>query len=234
MELFKTLEKIITQLVLAKPEKRMKLQDARKKLDELDKFAEIKAIKFFLFSPFFQSQDDSNATDETTQNDMGLMNDITSSRLFTSPTIGDEKKLTQRDTNLCVSFSAMRLLSYALVEFLGKHFTDDRKALKELTDKILKYPENPMSSKKRNVLRKETSFIHKLIAICCGVISPRSLNGLNHCYLDNDFQTAAQEQNISKLLQNKLILISFSQKTYWKGYATKPNLKWKDGEKLLH
>ena len=91
----------------------MKLQDARKKLNELDKFAETKAINFFLLSPFFQSQDDPDARDETTQNNMGLMNDITSSRLWTTSTIGDEKKLTQRDTNLCVSFSAMRLLSYA-------------------------------------------------------------------------------------------------------------------------
>ena len=181
----------------------------RTKLDELDKFAETKAFKFFLLSPFFQSQDDPNARDETTQNNMGLMNDITSSRLFTSPTIGDEKKLTQRDTNLCVSFSAMRLLSYALVEFLENHFTGDDDVLENLKDKILKYPKNPGSSKKRNVFRdfEETSFIHKLIAICCGVISPRSLNGLNHCYLDNDFQTAAQEQNIRKLFHNKFILI---------------------------
>ena len=207
----------------------MKLQDAREKLDKLDKFANTKAIKFFLLSPFFQSQDDPNVRDETTQNNMGLMNDITSSRLFTTSTIGDEKKLTQRDTNLCVSFSAMRLLSYTLVEFLEKHLTGDDDVLENLKDKILKYPENPGSSKKRNVLRnlirKETSFIHKLIAICCGVISPRSLNGLNHCYLDNDFQTAAQEQNIRKLLHNKFILITFSQKTFWKEYATKPNSK---------
>ena len=202
LELFKTLEEIITQLVLVKPEKRMNLQDARKKLDELDKFAETKAIKFFLLSPFFQSQDDSHARDETNQNNMGLMNDITSSRLFTSPTIGDEKKLTQRDTNLCVSFSAMRLLSYALVEFLERHFTGDSDVLTNKKDEILKYPENSGSSKKINVLRnlipKETSFIHKLIAICCGVISPRSLNGLNHSHLDDDYQIGAQEQNIRK------------------------------------
>ena len=238
MELFKTLEEIITQLVLVKPEERMYLQDARKKLDELDKFAETKAIKFFLLSPFFQSQDNPNERDETTQIllNMGLINDITSSRLFTSPTIGDEKKLTQRDTNLCVSFSAMRLLSYALVEFLERHFTGDSDVLTNKKDEILKYPENSGSSKTTtdnrdgfhgdlNQVPKKTHFIHKLIAICCGVISPRSLNGLNHCYLDNDFQTASQEQNIRKLLQNKLISISLSQETYWKEYATKPNSK---------
>ena len=220
LELFKTLGEIITQLVLVKPEKRMKLQDARKKLNELDKFAETKVIKFFLLSPFFQSQDNPDVRDETTQNNMGLMNDLTSSRLFTSSTIGDEKKLTQRDTNLCVSFSAMRLLSYALVEFLEKHFTCDSDVLTNLKDKILKYPANSGSSKTTPDNRdgrdnpdnpdnreKETHFIHKLISICCGVISPRSLNGLNHCYLDDDFQTAAQEQHIRKLFHNKFILI---------------------------
>ena len=33
-------------------------------------------------------------------------------------------------------------------------------------------------------------FLLKLLTICCGVISPRSLNGLNHGNLDNDFQIA--------------------------------------------
>ena len=45
--------------------------------------------------------------------------------------------------------------------------------------------------------KNEPLFLQKLLAICCGVISPRSLNGLNHCNLDNDFHTANQEQNIS-------------------------------------
>ena len=198
------MEEIITQLVLVKPEKRIKLQYARDKLDELDKFAETKDFTFFLLSSSVHSLNFPifSYNQATTQNNMGLMNDITSSKLFTSSTIGDEKKLTERDTKLCVPFSAMRLLSYALVEFLEKHFTGDDYVLENLKDKILKYPKNPGSSKKRNALRnlirKETAFIHKLIAICCGVISPRSLNGLNHCYLDNDFQTAAQEQNIRK------------------------------------
>ena len=40
-------------------------------------------------------------------------------------------------------------------------------------------------------------FLHELLAICCGVISPRSLNGLNHGSLDNDFQIAHQFQDIS-------------------------------------
>ena len=49
--------------------------------------------------------------------------------------------------------------------------------------------------------KDEPLFLEKLLAICCGVISPKSLNGLNHCNLDNDFQIANQEQNIGMLLR---------------------------------
>ena len=45
--------------------------------------------------------------------------------------------------------------------------------------------------------KNEPLFLQKLLAICCGVISPRSLNGLNHGNLDNDFQIAHQFQDIS-------------------------------------
>ena len=43
----------------------------------------------------------------------------------------------------------------------------------------------------------EPVFLEKVLTIFCGVISPRSLNGLNHMNLDNDFHIANQEQNIS-------------------------------------
>ena len=252
LKLFNILKEIVTQLVLVKPEKRMKLQDARGKLEELDQFTKTKDYNFLLLNPFLQSEGDPTLTntdettqnslrlmneitntDETSQNSLGLMNGIRSTRLFTIPTTGTDKKLTQRTTNLCVAFSAMKLLSYALVDFLEKQFIGDRKKLKELTDKILKYPDNPESSKKTpeereaarepvleagpssnapdgfkqgyNPVKKEPFFIHKLITICCGVISPRSLNGLNHCHLDDDFQIAAQEQNIRKFIRNRLI-----------------------------
>ena len=227
-KLFITLKQIITQLVVVKPENRMKLQDARTRLDELDQFTKMQDFNFLLLKSFLQNEDDPTLTntDETTQNSLRLMNEIRSTRLFTIPTTGDDKKLTQRLTNLCVAVSAMRLLSYALVDFLEKHFTGDRKKFQELTDKILKYPDNPESSKKTpeereaarepvleagpssnapdgfkqgyNPVKKEPFFIHKLITICCGVISPRSLNGLNHCHLDDNFHIAAQEQNIRK------------------------------------
>ena len=229
LNLFKILKEIITQLVVVKPENRMKLQDARKKLEELDQFTKIKDFNYLLLKSFTQNEDDPTLTntDETTQNSLRLMNEIRSTRLFTIPTTGDVKKLTQRLwVWQWVAVSAMRLLSYALVEFLEVHFTGDRKKLKELTDQILKYPENPESSKKTpeereaarepvyeagsssnapdgfkqslNPVKKEPYFIHKLITICCGVISPRSLNGLNHCHLDDDFHIAAQEQSIRK------------------------------------
>ena len=46
--------------------------------------------------------------------------------------------------------------------------------------------------------KREPVFIQKLITICCGVISPRSLIGLNHRQLDDKYQTAAQVQDIGK------------------------------------
>ena len=192
LDLFKLLKEIITQLLVVKPEKRMKLQDARDKLKELDQFTKTIDFNYMLLNSFIpQSEDDPTLSNiDETNNAMILMNEIRSTRLFTIPTTGDDKKLTQRLTNLCVSVSAMRLLSYALVEFLEKTFTGDRKTLKYLTDKILKYSENPTQ------VEREPRFIRKLITICCGVISPRSLNGLNHGHLDDDFQIAAQEQNI--------------------------------------
>ena len=232
LELFKKLKEIITKLVLVKPESRMKLEEARQKLKELDQFTTnedgSKINNFLLLDPFLQHDDDPTLlnTDETTQNSLRLMNEIRNTRLFTIPTTGEDKKLTQRLTNLCVSVSAMRLLSYALVEFLEKkiYVSRDRKAWEEVKNRILKYPDNPESSKKTpeqreaaqmevfetgsssknpdgfnkslQPVKKEKFFIHELLTICCGVISPRSLNGLNHCHLDDDFHIAAQQQNI--------------------------------------
>ena len=59
--------------------------------------------------------------DETTQASLRLMDQIRNSRLFTMATSGGIMKLTQRHTNLCVSVAAMRLLCYALDEFLVKN-----------------------------------------------------------------------------------------------------------------
>ena len=148
LQLFIILKAIITQLVVVKPEKRMKLQDAWKKLEELDQFAKTKDFNYLLLNSFIQTDnptlrntDESficeNCHHETTQNSLGIMDGIRSTRLFTTgESSEDVKKLTQRDTNLCVSVSAMRLLSYALVEFLENTFTGDRKYLKEMIDNL--------------------------------------------------------------------------------------------------
>ena len=63
-------------------------------------------------------------TDESTQASLKLMDEIRMSRLYTIPTAGDFKKLTQRNTNLCVAFAAMRLLCFALDDFFddSKHW----------------------------------------------------------------------------------------------------------------
>ena len=211
-DLFTRLKAIVTKLVAVNPAERMKLSNARNELVKLrDEFNH----DFLLLNPFLQQPDDPTMThtDETTQNSLRLMNEIRSTRLFTIPTTGEDKKLTQRLTNLCVSVTAMRLLSYALVDFLEPHFKNNATAWKELKEKILQYPktdEEKIPEYKVGTsadasegyqqglkqVKKEKLFIQKLITICCGVISPRSLNGLNHCHLDDDFHTAAQEQNI--------------------------------------
>ena len=229
LELFKKLKYMITRLVLVKPKDRMKLEEAKEKLKELEDFMKTKKIKnFLLLNHFLQNDGDPTMTntDETTQNSLRLMNEIRSTRLFTIPTTGTDKKLTQRLTNLCVAVTAMRLLSYALIDFLEPHCKNNPKDWDELKKTILKFPDNPQSSKKSQEERdnanipvyvpgtskdapdgypqglkpaqkeKSNLFIQQLITICCGVISPRSLNGLNHCYLDDDFHIAAQEQNI--------------------------------------
>ena len=220
-ELFKKLKYMITELVLVEPEDRMKLEEAKNKLKELEDFTKTKSIRNFLLlnhfllihdDPTLTSTDETTqnslrlmdeirvtSTDETTQNSFRLMDEIRVTRLFTIPTTGADKKLTQRLTNLCVSVTAMRLLSYTLVDFLKPYV--DAKTWEDLKKTILKYPDNPQSSKKsqeeqEKVESKSDVFIQKLITICCGVISPRSLNGLNYCNLDDDFHVAAQEQNI--------------------------------------
>ena len=214
LELFNKLKYMITRLLLVKPGSRMKLEEAKLKLYELEDLTKTKNIRnFLLLNPSLQIHDDPTMTntDETTQNSLRLMDGIRMTRLFTIPTTGVDMKLTQRSTNLCVSITAMRLLSYTLVDFLKPYV--DTKTWEDLKKTILKYPDNPQSSKKsqeqenanlelllKNSVKgfkdKPGEFILKLITICCGVISPRSLNGLNHCNLDDDFQIAAQEQNI--------------------------------------
>ena len=167
-------------------------------------------------------------TDESTQASLRLMDQIRTSRLFTMPTTGDEMKLTQRNTNLCVSIAAMRLICFAFIVFLQKNIKQDKRSeLKTLCESIIRIPKVQDSKKKENESTDQTlgsdltpagqiqqaaenqdkkekaSFLQELLAICCGVISPRSLNGLNHCILDDDFHNANQQQNISMLLKKR-------------------------------
>ena len=190
-ELFTKLKAIITPLLAVKPEERMKLIDARKKLDELDQF------RHFLLLDSFLQQNDSTMThtDENTQNSFSLMDEIRNTRLFTIPVAGEEMELTQRSTNLCVPFTAMRLLSYALVDFLEPYCRSDLTVWEMLKKKILKYPDVARTSADAPE-GNDNVFIQQLILICCGVISPRSLHGLNHCHLDDAYYIEAQEQNI--------------------------------------
>ena len=176
LKFYEKLKDIITKLVAVKPEERMTIFQAHFELNELKKYAQ----DFIFLNPLPKNKDDSaKSAEENTQISFALMDEISDTRLFTNSTYGI--KLTQRTTNLCVSITAMRLLSYALVDFLEFDYNGEASALNDKKRSILKYP---------NV------FIKELVTICCGVISPRSLNGLNHCKLDDDFKIAAQEQNI--------------------------------------
>ena len=84
-------------------------------------------------------------TDEATQASLRLMDQIRSTRLFTMPTVpkpGDMMKLTQRDTNLCVAIAVMRLLCFALVEFLVKNRKQDKTVqdLEQRCEEIISFP----------------------------------------------------------------------------------------------
>ena len=72
------------------------------------------------------------------------MDEIRKSRLFTIPTAGDFKKLTQRDTNHCVAIAAMRLVCFALDEFLSdpKHWKQDvnKQKMESIRAKIINLP----------------------------------------------------------------------------------------------
>ena len=223
---FNLLNEIITQLVVVKPENRMKLEDARFKLEELHQVTKSTGYNFLLLNAFLQDENDPvlQNIDENSLNSLMFLNEIRSTSYFSFLTTEEDKNLGQRLAYLIDSVTAMRLLSYALVEFLENHFTGDNKALKELTYKILKYPAIPESpkytpeerealktpeferstsnnpdgfNKGLNPVKREPFFIHKLLTICCGVISPRSLNENNN--------NLAPDRNIRKLFRNKLI-----------------------------
>ena len=225
-ELFEALKNLTTKLLIVGSKNRMRLKDARTTLKTIKSFIKTREIEDFILLklclfdlddyPFLQN------TDETTQNSLKLMNEIrekyipfagrneatkltygrmdqiSSSKLFENQ-IKVLKKLTQGKTNLCVTFAAMRLLSYTTIEFIRNLFAKnaenfDEKILNDLENNILNFDNNTWFLDQAS--ESSSPFILQLITICCGVISPRSLNGLNHCNLDNQFQIKAQEQDI--------------------------------------
>ena len=118
-------------------------------------------------------------SDATTQNSLRLMDYLRTTNFL---------NLTQRNTNLCVAYAAMRLLSYSLIEFLNRSgiFKEKEQTLTEIAIEVL----------------RDGQFFKQLLKICCFVISPRSLTGLNHAHLDENFQLQMQVQNIRKSISN--------------------------------
>ena len=173
----------------------MTLKDARNKLEKLEEFSHPFLLlnralvhserDLYMASDWMNTETTRNAlmneTRSTSQICFPLMDGITRTNLYTTSTTGIGKKLTQRNTNLCVSFTAPRLLSYALVNFLESYCNVNPIAFEHL---------------KNSILNISNVFIEELITICCAVISPRSLAGLNHCNVDDNFQISVQEQNI--------------------------------------
>ena len=197
--LFGKLKNLITKLVVVKPECRMKLEDAGKKLEDLNK-NEISNTNdsFTLLDPSLQTilnddvattstTDERIAMDTPTQNSYGLMDDLRLSRILMS-SMDDELNLSQRNTSLCVTYSAMRLLSFSLIEFLERTEIDEQ-ALSQIMEEVL----HGQIIKGQFI---KGHFIKQLLKICCFVISPRSLTGLNHAHLDEIFQINTQVQNI--------------------------------------
>ena len=190
IEFFEKLKDIIKQLVKVNPKDRMNLSDAREKILELEGIANQKKTQFENFlklDQYMQKQKMENGnfipiarTEKPTQISYGLMHAL-KSEILTMSSTGLHRKLTQRNTNLCASFSAVLLLYDALNNYLkGKNVSE-----KIEIDKWEDGKETPL-------------FISQAITIVCFVISPRSLNGLNNCHRDEKYQEIAQEQDIGQ------------------------------------
>jgi len=190
---FLELKKIIVKLLSINPGSRMKLKDASLKLYELKtNFVGLLDLHMEYAFPLMNanlrvfSHDKITKTrkETSTEKTYGRMKGIDTKRIFQPSEKEDEFNLIQRDTQLCVPISAMKLLIFALVEFLEQNLgglTD----LGTLTDTIL----------------KDRHFFQQLLTLCCFVVSPRSVNGLNHGNFDAGFQSATQKQNIRESMQ---------------------------------
>ena len=198
LDFFERLKYIVTGLVRVNPADRMRLTEARKVLEELDRISKnekYRSTKLLTLDETTQHASDFDRAeiDESSQNSYNLMDGITNHGILTFATGNEELILTQRETMLCVTMSAMYLLSFELVEFLKQLELPESRSqeLVQEINKILEVPDQRESG--------TACFFTKLVTICCGVVSPRSLIGLNHANLDQQFQISAQEQNIRKL-----------------------------------
>ena len=222
-EFYDRLKVIITKLVQVKPSKRLKLDVVQTQLLQLENLTKTsKMQRFLLLNSFLRFNGDSKIYDFVSQNTFGLMSEARTSQILTNAFVDDDLQLTQRNTNLCVSFSAMLLLAFSLLNFLKRLRSGEKKEEHEKLEKAtVKNPE----------------FLKQLINICCGVISPRSLNGLNHGRLDNYFQIRAQLQDISKSVViyyytqdvKHFFFINNIKESCSSGCAIRQSLKWKAG-----
>ena len=189
IEFFEKLKDIIKQLVQVNPQDRMRLIVARTKILELEKLATIKENhfeKFLKLDKIMQTRKMKNGismpttrTENPTKISYGLMHALKS--VLTISSTGLYHKLTQRNTRLCASFSAVLLLYDALNHYFKESNIDEKIDIDQWEDG-----------------NKAPLFIAQALTIVCFVISPRSLNGLNNCHRDEKFQIVAQEQNIGQ------------------------------------
>ena len=185
---FRELKTIIVKLLSINPGSRMKLKDAALKLYELKmNFVGFQDLHMEYAFPltnaslraFLHDQTTETRKETSTEKTYGRMKRIDTKRIFQTSEKEDEFNLIQRDTQLCVPISAMKLLIFALVEFIEQN-------LRGLTD----------LGKLTETILKDRHFFQQLLTLCCFVVSPRSVNGLNHGYFDDGFQSATQKQNI--------------------------------------
>ena len=197
IEFFEQLKDIIKQLVRVNPLDRMELIVAKTKIMELAATATAKKNQFeklLKLDQIIQTQNIENEisiptirTEKPTQISYGLMHALKSEVLMTISSTGSYRKLTQRNTRLCASFSAVLLLYDALNHFFEESNIDEKIEIDQW-----------------EVDNKTPSFIAQAVTIVCFVISPRSLNGLNNCHRDDKYQIVAQEQNIGEYLCNTI------------------------------
>ena len=184
IEFFEKLKNVIKQLVKVNPQDRINLKTAQKELSELEEITKKSEFENFLkFDEIIKTQQDniqSLSRENPTEISYGLMLGLQSDILLTMSSTGLHRKLTQRNTRLCATFSSVILLYDALNQYFKKHNIPNMKIDQWKVDDEI------------------PSFIAQTIAIVCFVISPRSLNGLNNCHRDEKYQIVAQEQNIGK------------------------------------